>query len=58
MRRFSILSGSLVDVFAVADAEDINPIAVVVKADPPVSHAKTEFGRMDGAKSPERYRRP
>jgi hypothetical protein len=42
---------SAVSVFAVTDAEDIDPISVVVESDAPIADAKTELGWMNAAES-------
>jgi hypothetical protein len=36
---------------AIADAEDIDPIAVIVKANAIVSNPEAELGRMDAAEA-------
>jgi hypothetical protein len=41
----------LVSFAAVANAEDIEPIAVIVKADAPVANAKAKLGWMNAAQT-------
>ena len=51
VRIFFPLSFSSVGVAAVADAEDIDPVAVVVESDAPVADAQTELRRVNSVES-------
>jgi hypothetical protein len=47
----ALIRRSTVGFLAVADAEDFDRIAMIVKADAPIADAQTELGRMNAAES-------
>ena len=57
VRIFFPLSFSSVGFAAVADAEDIDPVAVVVESDAPVADAQTELRRVNSVGVPLRCQR-